>query len=185
VALLAAAVRVAVTGAAYVAPVGTAAPTDATSALNAAFIDLGYVGEDGVTEAYEDEVTDIKAWQGGAIVRSVISGSKATLKFKMIETKGEVLEAYHKGSLVVATASGKWKLEVEAATPDPRAWALDVVDGTKHIRLYASNAEVTERGEIVYASTEAIGYEVTVTLYPDVNGVLMTKFTDDPNWGYS
>lgn len=36
-------VRVATTGAVYVAPTGTTAPTDSDGTLNAAFVDLGYV----------------------------------------------------------------------------------------------------------------------------------------------
>jgi hypothetical protein len=181
----AAAVRVAVSGAVSVAATGSTAPTDSTTALAAAFADLGFVSEDGVTESYSDDTTDIKAWQGGVTVRTVISGSTATLKFKLIETRGKVLSVYHKGSAVVATAAGKWKIDVKAATADPRAWAIDVVDGSNHVRLYASNAEVTERSDIVYTSSDAIEYEVTVTLYPDANGVLLTKFSDDANWGYS
>ena len=34
-------------GAVHWAPLGTALPTSATEALNAAFVDLGYVSEDG------------------------------------------------------------------------------------------------------------------------------------------
>ncbi|MGH3878067.1 MAG: hypothetical protein ACRDSK_13640 [Actinophytocola sp.] len=180
-----AAVRVAITGSAYVAPVGSTAPTNSTTAVAAAYTDLGFVSEDGVTEAYEDETTDIKAWQNGAIVRSVISGSKATLKFKLIETRGEALELYHKGSTVAVVGASSWKIDVKGAQADPRALVIDVIDGTKHIRIYASNAEVSERGEIQYVGTDAVAYDLTLTVYPDSNDVLLTKFSDDPNWGYS
>jgi hypothetical protein len=44
---------------------------------------------------------------------------------------------------------------------------------------------VTERAEIVYANGEAIGYDITITCYPDSNNVVLTKFSDDANWGYS
>ena len=46
-------VIVAVTGAVYVAPTGTAAPTASDSTLNVAFVDLGYVSADGITEAID------------------------------------------------------------------------------------------------------------------------------------
>ena len=40
-------VRVGITGGLYKAPVGSTAPTDATTALDAAFINLGYVSQEG------------------------------------------------------------------------------------------------------------------------------------------
>ena len=183
-ALNASAVVVGVTGEAYGAAVGTAAPTTSVSALNAAFIGFGYVSEDGVTEAHEDTIEDIIAWQNATVVRSVRTESKATLSMTLIETKGEVLELFHPGSSVAIVSAGQWKIDVVAPTANPRAFVLDVIDGTKHLRIYVPNGEVTERGEIVYANGEPVGYEVTITCYP-VNGVIMTKFSDDANWGYS
>ena len=40
------------TGCLYYAPAGTALPTDATTALPAAYTCVGYLSEDGVTNAY-------------------------------------------------------------------------------------------------------------------------------------
>lgn len=183
--LLAAAVRVGITGELYSAATTTAAPTTSVSALNAAFIGLGYVGEDGVEEAYDDTVEEIVAWQGARVVRANTTSSKATLKLKLIETKGATLGLFHKGSTVAVVSAGQWKLDVVNPTPDPRSFVLDVLDGTKHIRIYVANGEVTERGAIVYANGEPIGFEVTITCYSDANGVVLTKFSDDTNWGYS
>lgn len=182
--LLADNVRVGVTGELNVAPVGTAAPTTSVSALNASFIGLGYVSEDGVTETYEDTVEDIVAWQGATVVRSTTTESKATLQLTLIETKGETLELYHKGSAVEVVSAGQWKIDVLAPTADPRAFVLDVLDGTKHIRIYVPSGEVSDRGEIVYANGEPVGYDITITAYP-VDGVVLTKFSDDASWGYS
>jgi len=178
-------VRVGITGEMSVAPVATAAPTTSTSSLNAAFVGLGYVSEDGVTETYDDTVEDIVAWQNATVVRSTTTESKATLQCTLIETKGEVLELFHKGSSVEVVSAGQWKIDVLAPTSDPRAFVLDVLDGTKHIRIYVANGEVTERGEIVYANGQPVGYDVTITCYPDSSGVVLTKFSDDASWGYS
>ena len=35
---------------------------------------------------------------------------------------------------------------------------------------------MTERGDVVYKNDEAIGYEVTITCYPDQNGVKAYKY---------
>lgn len=170
------------TGAAYVAPLATAAPTTSVSSLNAAFLDLGYLSDDGVTETYDDSTDEITAWQGAAIVRRVISSSSATLQFTMIESKTDVLELFHKGSAMATDGSTGFKLDVLAPTADRRSFVIDVLDGSTHVRLYVANGEVTERGEVTYANNgDALQYPVTITCYP-VAGVVMTKFSDSAAW---
>ena len=119
--LLAAAVRIGITGELYVAPVGTAAPTNTTSALNAAFKGLGYVDEDGIEELPDDTVERIRAWQNATVVRATTTESSLQLKCRLIETKGEVLKVYHKGSTVDIVSAGHWKIDVKGAQSDPRA----------------------------------------------------------------
>lgn len=181
-----AAVRVAITGELSAAPTGTAAPTNSTVALNAAFVGLGYVSEDGVTETLDDTVELIKAWQNATVVRAASTESTATFQMVLIETKGKVLELYYKNpGGITAVGAGQWKIDVKAAQSDQRSFVLDVIDGSKHIRTYIATGEVTERGEITDANGEVIGYDITITAYPDSNNVLFTKFSDDANWGYS
>ena len=176
-------VNVAVTGAIYASASGDSpdAPTTATSVLDVLFADLGYVSDDGITESYNDDTTEIKAWQGGTVVRTIISGSKATIKFMMIENKREVVELYHKGSVVVSDGDTGWKIDVMVPTPDRRSFVLDIIDGDDHERIYIGDGEVSSRSDITYKSDTQIGYEVEITMYPN-NGVVCTKFSDKASW---
>lgn len=170
-------VRVALTGAVYTAPLLTSYPTDTTSAWDAGWVDLGYVSEDGVTESYSDDSEVIKAWQGGVTVRTVITSTEATFAFTLLETKKAAWELYHKGSLLTddgTTAS----MSVKNATADEKMFGLDVVDGTNHVRIIVPRGEVTERGDIVYVNNAPVGYELTLTAYPDANGVTAIKMSD-------
>ncbi|GAA2618739.1 hypothetical protein SMC26_40300 [Actinomadura fulvescens] len=176
-------VRVAVTGALYVAAPTATAPTNSTSPVPSGYADAGFLNEDGLTESYDEDTNEVRAWQNGQIVRTLTSSSNATLAFTMIETKRTSLELYHKGSTITSIAGG-YQLDVKPPTPDPRRFILDVLDGTLVTRLYVPNGEVTERGEITYVNDEVISYNVTITCYP-VAGVVLTKFGNDPNWGYS
>jgi hypothetical protein len=176
-------VNVAVTGAVYACAAGDApdAPATAIAVLDVLFADLGYISDDGITESYSDDTTEIKAWQGGVTVRTIISGSTATIKFMMIENKREAVELYHKGSVMVSDGSTGYKIDIMVPTPDPRAFVLDIIDGNDHERIYISNGEVSARSDLVYKSDTEIGYEVTVTMYPN-NGVVCTKFSDKASW---
>lgn len=175
-------VRVGVTGELYAAVTGTTRPANSTEALNAAYVGMGYVSEEGVTETLDESVTRIVAWQGGAVVRSTTEEATATLQLTLIETKAAVLELFHRGSAVTDLGGGQFKIDVKVPTEDRQQFVLDVLDGTKHIRFDIADGEVTERGEIVYANGEPIGYPVTITCYPNSSNVLYTKFSDDTAW---
>ena len=181
---VAANVNVALTGAVYATEPGdtVTAPTTAVIALDTDFEDLGYVSEDGVTEQYEEDTTEIRAWQGGAVVRQMISSSAARFSFTMIENKQATVELYHKGSTMESDGATGFKIDVMAPTGERRSFVIDVIDGTDHLRIYIADGEVTERGEIVYSSSTAIGYPVTITAYPN-DGVVCTKFSDKTAWG--
>ena len=176
-------VRVGITGELYKAPLGTTAPTGPTSVLDAAFTGLGYVSEDGVTESWDDSVDNIVAWQSATTVRAAVTESTGTLAMTLIQTNATVLEAFHRGSTMAEPTADTFRLDVKPIQSDPSAWVLDVIDGDRHIRMFLGNAEITERGEVMYANGQPIGYPITITCYPDANGNLMQKWSDDPAWG--
>lgn len=175
-------VRVGITGELFTAPLGTAAPSNASDPLTADWIGHGYVSEDGVTEGYDDSVDNIVAWQNATVIRAARTESVATIQCKLIQTRGSNLELFHPGSHVTANGP-EWRLDVKPAGSDPRAFCLNVIDGPNLIRIYAGNAEVTERSEIQYANGEPVGYDVTITTYPDADGNLMVKMSNSAAWG--
>lgn len=175
-------VRVGITGQIYRAPLGSAAPTDSTSALPAAYVGLGYCSDDGVVENWDDSVDNIVAWQNATVVRAAVTESVGTLEFTLIQTNRAILEAYHRGSVVSEPAAGNYRIDVKPIVAAPAIWVLDVVDGAKHYRIYVGNGEVTERGEIQYVNGSPIGFTMTVTAYPDSSGNLMVKWSDDVAW---
>jgi hypothetical protein len=163
-------VRVAVTGAVYVAPTGTAAPSYSDDALNVAFVDLGYISADGITESIDKSTTQIRSWQDGSLVREIVADGTYSVSMTFIETNQDVVELYYGGSL----ASGSINIDPRA-TGGRQSFVIDVIDGTSIERTYIAAGEITSVGERTLASGEAIGYEVTITAYADATEVVATK----------
>lgn len=174
-------VRVGITGELYSAPQGSTAPTDSTTALDAAYTGHGYISDDGVTENWDDSVDNITAWQNATTVRSARTETTASLELTLIQSNNSVLEIFYPGSEVTGT-DPDFVLEVVPTVADPRQWVLDVVDGPITYRYSILNGEITERGEVMHSNGEPIGYPITIQFYPDENGLLMTKFSNDSAW---
>lgn len=164
-ALTAANVRVAVTGAVYTAPAGTALPTDTTTALNVAFVELGYVSEDGITQSINSDTTTIKAWQNADTVRTLQTSHDLTYTLTLLETSTDVLKAYYSGAPTSSLA------EIKGGQGLRQEWVIHITDGVKLIRLVIPDGQVTDQGDITYANADAIGYQITITCYPDGSGV--------------
>lgn len=158
-------VRVAVTGAVSVGPTSTTAPIDADTAVTG-MNDLGYVAEDGATETRERSTTKLKAWQNAATLREVVTDATISYKFKLVQTNKNTVELYY--GTTVDDATGAVIID-PAATGGRQAFLLDVIDGSDFIRCWIPSGEVSAVGDQVYASGEPIGYEVTVTAYPDAS----------------
>lgn len=158
-------VRVAVSGGAYHAPLGSTLPTDAETAVGVEFSEVGYVSEDGLVQAMEAETEDIRAWQNGDIVRKVQTSHDLTYQFSMLETTNETLSVYY-GAEVVGGA-----LEIRGEQLPHKCWVFDILDGDNIVRVVLPDAQVTERGEVTYTNSEAVAYDVTITAYPDADGV--------------
>lgn len=157
-------VDVAVTGAVSYGPTATTAPTDADTPLAAGFRDVGYISADGVVETRDRSTSNIVAWQNSDVVRTVITESSITVSFTMIESNPNSVELFY--GAPVDTADGSVDI-VPAATGGRKSIVVDYVDGTKFVRLYIPQGEVTEVGETTIAGADAVGYEVTITGYPD------------------
>jgi hypothetical protein len=173
-------VRVAVTGAVYAAAAGATLPTDATTSPDAAFKDLGYLDEDGITEALDVDQDEITGWQNGTVLRRTITSQAKTFEFTLAETKADVLEFVHPGSTI--TGAGPYDLEVGPVTSINKALVIDIVDDTVLTRLVIPNCEITDFGDIEYKNGEALKYPVTVTAYPDSSDVVVYKYSNDTAW---
>lgn len=160
-----------IAGAVYRAPLGTTIPTDSVTALDAAFVALGYVSEDGVTNANDSDTTEIKAW-GGDTVYTTHEDVTDTFEMTFIEAMNEeVLKAYFGDDNVTGALATGITITANRTDPVNSIWVIDMIlNGNATKRIVIPNGAVTGRGEISYVDSEVIGYNVTITAQPDASG---------------
>lgn len=177
-----------VTGAIKHAPLGTALPTltDITKAavtLNSAFTGDEYVSEDGLTLSPSMSTTEIKDWSGST-VRKVLESFDGTLSWTMISTnEGALGIAFGSEHVTTAAATTTHGAQVQAALgaylPEEQAWVFLMKDGDARIVIAVPDGQITEVGEVTFAANAAVGWQVTLSCYPDANGHCIYIMTDD------
>ena len=158
-------------GAIYRAPIGTTLPTDATTALDNAFVCLGYVSEDGLTNDNSPETEDIKAW-GGDTVLTLQTSKEDTFGFTLIEALNiEVLKTIYGDTNVTGALTTGITVKANNKELDEYVWAIDMVlRGGALKRIVIPDGKVSEVGTITYADGDAVGYETTLGTSPDAQG---------------
>ena len=159
-------------GAVHWAPSGTTLPTNATAALAAAFVDMGYISEDGVTNSNERETEDIKAW-GGDTVLVLDNGKTETYQFTLLDATSILsLKLMHGESNVTGTslASGI-SVKSNNSEKEKHAFVVDMIEAENTLhRIVIPKGVVTEIGDITYVDNEPIRGNVTITALADDNG---------------
>ena len=176
------------TGAIKHAPLGTTLPSlssisKAGVTLDQAFVGNEYVSEAGLTLSPSISTADIKDWSG-AIVRKLLDSFDGTLSWTMISTDKNALEVAFGSKYVTSnTATTAHGAQVQAALgahlPDPQSWVFLMKDGDARIVIVVPDGQITEVGDVTFVSNDAVGWNVTLSCYPDTNGESIYIMTDD------
>lgn len=148
-------------GAVYWAPIDTAAPTDASTPLTDAYLNVGFVSDAGVTFTTSVDSSSHSAW-GGVEVANDVTAYSETVGFDMIECSVNALKLAF-GSEAVTAPDGKVtavKHTVEAFKTECVLVVETLVGASSVRRTVVPRAKLIERGDIVYKDDELVMYPV-------------------------
>lgn len=154
-------------GAVYRAPLGSKLPTNAIEELDAAYEELGYISEDGVTSSNTRESEEKKAWGGTTVMTSQTEyGDNWQATFievlrlavlKMVFGDGNVTGDLETGIVVKANAA-----QLPAAI-----YVFDMLLNGAIKRVVLPNANISAIGDMTYVDNDLAGYDTTLSALPD------------------
>jgi len=171
------------TGGILAGPLGGTLPTDATTAVDSAYVPHGYVGEDGLSMTTNRATERIRAW-GGSTVRIVQTEHDVTFAFTLLETNETTAKAVFGDHNVTVTPATTTKgnlldIVVNADTLPNKEWIFEMKDGDKRVRVVVPNGQITEVGDTQFVHSNATGWQVTLEAFEDENGNKVYLYSDD------
>lgn len=170
----------------WVAPLGTAVPTNATTELGTAFVGLGYLSEDGLTEPASFEPGDDIVAAGGDTVAQADPTFSKTWTGTCIEALNEDLlkVAYGSANVTVTPAGesdGSITVKEQAGNIEHHVIVIDeMLKGGRKRRNVMADATFLITGDISHVHTALVNFEFTITAYPTADQPAQTQYITIP-----
>lgn len=171
----------------WVAPLGTATPSDATTELAAEFVGLGYLSEDGLTEPASFEPGDDIVAAGGDTVAQADPTFSKTWTGTCIEALNEDLlkVAYGSGNVTVTNATdtkdGVITVKEQAGNLEHHVIVIDeMLKGGRKRRNVMADATFLITGDITHVHTALVNFEFTINAYPTADKPAQTQYITIP-----
>src|SRR5262245_21213562 len=153
-------VVVAGTGAVYVAPDGTTLPAD-LAAPPAAWTDVGYVSEDGVTFTFSREQEEVYAWQVSTPVRVLVTIEPISIAYELEQFDRVTVSLAFRGGTFSGTAAPFTYTPPDPGTSDVRALLVDAIDGDYTFRFGFPRVQIGEDVETQLLRSDAVRLPLT------------------------
>lgn len=171
-------------GGVSIAPEGSVLPTDATTALDAAYKPAGLVGNDGVTPGGERAVEDILDWAGDVVLSPQTSHS-VTFSFPLLDVFSVDVHKLAFGDENVTetpatTTNGNQIAVTETGSELGRkVIVFDLRHVDKRVRVVVPQAKVTTVEEGPWQKGAPQQFTITISGYKDESGIKVYRYYDD------
>jgi hypothetical protein len=171
-------------GGVYWAPLGTALPTDSSTALIAAYKPLGYVSDAGITPSRDTSIDKPKAW-GGDTVAALQTDESLSYEWTLIEVFSDEVRKFVHGTANVTTtapAAGQGtKLAIldKGGKPANCVLVFDMKYGAKTRRVVLPVSDNVVSGEAPYSDSDLSAFTITSEALKDSAGVRMYEYNQN------
>lgn len=157
-------------GYAWVAPYGTTLPTDAKTEIPAGFESLGYISEDGLTNATDTDSEDYKDW-GGDVIQSALTSYAETYQASFLESRESVLKAVYGDANVTDDGAGSITVLHNSSFTEERSYVFESLVTTTLIkRTVIPRGVINERDDVSENTEDLLAYTPTIKALPDTAG---------------
>lgn len=156
----------------WLAPLGSTLPTTLATP-DAAFEDVGYLGEDGIDHGRDADVQEFRVHQAGKVVRKKVTSSTKTIVFRAVEDN-DVVAGIADNVISSTTATGVTTRHLsDAAEVAARACAVDLIDNGYMKRIVVPRLEIIVTGTQTFANSSMTELECEGTIigeYYEITG---------------
>ena len=165
------------TGAVFVAPKGTAHPTDATTALANTYKCIGYTSDDGLSISESSNNDAKRAWEGLTEVYNVKTEYSEQISFTPIECNAEVAKLmWGEDAVTVDSQTGALTIQHHGETMEPVECVIETVPRSGIVNRRVATIQLTERDTQTLNGSDLDGRALTFNCLADDNGVTLTEF---------
>ena len=166
------------TGAVFVAPQGTALPTDASTALPSAFVLLGFTSDAGVQISESSSSNSIRAWEERIEVFNARTEYTESVSFMPIQCNADVAKLmWGDDAVTVDSQTGSIHVKHHGRILEPVVIAIETTPRENIVKRYAGTFQLTERGEQTMDGTQVDGRQLTFNAVAENDGTTMHEFT--------
>ena len=174
----------------YLAPIGTAAPTDPVTAMPTAWREVGLFTPDSLGWSTDPSFEEVRSHQSNYPTRRFQTEDAATVSVDLQEWSGENFKAVYGGGEVITIAA-----DPAATPPVPEhyrfsppgvggrsgvAACVEIIDGTKHYRRIVPRCEQTEGVEQTFEKTSESTLPLRLSVLGSDVGDPWYDLSDDP-----
>lgn len=160
-------VGIPVSGFVALAPLGTALPTSLTATLNAAFRQVGYLDDDGMSEVHDESRGDMPLWQNRATLE-FIESAKLYIEGKFAETGSVAVTKFWYGTTITQTAAhGSYQIRKGRTSGRMAGAFLEIFQSGEQRLVVTSDCEVFKNGDAERNAKSGTVYPFQIAVYDD------------------